>query len=376
MNHRGPNLSPNRTVRGVNMQRAIQSLVLVVTVFVVSVAAALAEAPAKTKHVGYLVWSSYGSRGNLEQSLLDGMREEGYVEGKNLIVERRYIDGGTFDEVRAAARQLAALKPDAIVSTCSPSTAAAKEATAASGIPVVMAFVSDPVGQGLIASYTRPGGNVTGLSSQAEDTIPKMYQYLSQVVPAGTGIGVLYHTTNPVHPRLWQRLEQAARERGASLTRMDFAESADLASAFEIIRQQRLGALLVLPDDNTTYNARMYLIALVNEHRVPTIFGARDFVDTGGLMSYGANLSESYRHTAVYVDKVLKGAKPASLPVEQPVHFEFAVNLAAAKALGVAIPPELVLQADHIVRDTTLLPTYIAPRQNEGGRKPLPGGGM
>jgi putative ABC transport system substrate-binding protein len=332
------------------MQHAIQFLVLFVAAFSMSLPGVLAEAPTKTKHLGYLVWSSYGSRGDLEQSLLDGMRDEGYVEGKNLVIERRYVDGGSFDQIRAAARELAALKPDALVSTCSPSTAAAKEATSTSGIPVVMAFVSDPVGQGLIASYKRPGGNITGLSSQAEDTLPKMLQYLSEVVPAGTRVAVLHNTNNPVHPHLWRRLDQVGKDRGASLVRIDVSGRADFAAAFDTISRERLGALLVLPDDNMTYNARMLLIALVQRQRIPAIFGAREFVDIGGLMSYGPDLASSYRHTAVYVNKVLTGAKPANLPVEQPTHFEFVVNLAAAKALGVTIPQDLLLRADNIVR--------------------------
>ena len=331
------------------MPRCIQLLILFVAAFSMSVPGVLAQVPAKTKHVGYLVWSSYGPRGNLEQSLLDGMRDEGYVEGKNLVIERRYVDGG-IDQVRVAARELAALNPDAIVSTCSDSTAAAKEATAPSGIPVVMAFVSDPVGQGLIASYQRPGGNITGLSSQAEDTLPKMLQYLSEVVPAGTRVAVLYHTSNPVHPRLWQRLNQAGKERGPNLVRIDISGKADFAAAFDTIGRERLGGLLVLPDDNMTYNARVQLIELVKKQRIPTIFGAREFVDIGGLMSYGPDLASSYRHTAAYVDKVLTGTKPANLPVEQPTHFEFVVNLAAAKALGVTIPQNMLLLADDVVR--------------------------
>src|SRR5258708_6553297 len=145
------------------MQHAIQFLISFVAAFSLSAPNVLAEVPAKTKHVGYLVWSSTDARGNLEQSLLEGMREEGYVEGRNLVVDRRYIDGGTFDQVRAAARELAALNPDAIVSTCSLSTAAAKEATSNSGIPVVMAFVSGPVGHGLIASYKHPALHITGI---------------------------------------------------------------------------------------------------------------------------------------------------------------------------------------------------------------------
>jgi putative ABC transport system substrate-binding protein len=336
------------------MQRAIQFLILFGAAFSMSVPDVLAEEPTKTavpgttKHIGYLVWSSDGARGNLEQSLLDGMRNEGYIAGKNLVVERRYV-GGSIEQVRAAARELAALKPDAIVSTCSDSTAAAKQATSNSGIPVVMAYVSDPVGQGLIASYSHPAGNVTGLASQAEDTLPKMLQYLSEVVPVGTRVAVLYHAGNPVHPRLWQRVEQAGKERRMTLVRVDVSGTADFAPAFDTISRERLGGL-PLPDDNMTYNARMQLIALVQGQRTPTIFGAREFVEIGGLMSYGPNLASSYRHTAVYVDKVLMGAKPSNLPVEQPTRFEFVVNLAAAKALGVTIPQDLVRLADDVVR--------------------------
>ncbi len=177
-----------------------------------------------------------------------------------------------------------------------------------------------------------------------------MLQFLSEVVPAGTRVAVLYHTTNPVHPRLWQRLDQAGKERGANLVRIDIARGADFAAAFDTIGRERLGGLFVLPDDNMTYNARVQLIELVKKQRIPTIFGAREFVDIGGLMSYGPDLASSYRHAAVYVDKVLTGTKPANLPVEQPTHFEFVVNLAAAKALGITIPNQLLLRADDIVR--------------------------
>jgi putative tryptophan/tyrosine transport system substrate-binding protein len=281
------------------------------------------------------------------------------VEGKNLVVERRYVDRGTYDEVRAAARELAGLKLDAIVSTCSPSTAAAKEATAKTNMPVVMALVSDPVGQHLIESYRRPGGNITGLSSQAEDTLPKMLQYLSDVVPAGAGIAVLYNTNNPVHPRLWQLAQEAAKERGRTLTRVDVSGRSDFAAAFDTIGRERSGGLLVLPDDNMTYNARAQLIDLVQRQRIPAIFGAREFVDAGGLMSYGANMASNYRLTASVVDKVLKGAEPASTPVEQPTHFEFVVNVAAAKALGIAVPQGLLLRADNIVREVPS--SFVAP---------------
>jgi len=332
------------------MRRAFQLLALFAAIISMPVSDTLAQAADKTKRVGYLVWSSYEARGHLEQALLDGMRNEGYVEGKNLIVERRYVDVGSIEQVRAAASELAALKPDAIVSTCSDSTAAAKQATSSSGIPVVMAFVSDPVGQRLVESYSHPGGNITGLSSQAEDTLPKMLQYLSEVVPLGTRMAVLYHTGNPVHPLLWQRLDQAAKERGAKLVRIDVSGRKDFGTAFDTIGRERLGALLVLPDDNMTYNLRVQLIELVQKQRIPVIFGAREFVDIGGLMSYGPSLASNYRHTAAYVDKVLTGAKPADLPVQRPTEFELVINLKTARALGLSVPQSLLLSANEVIQ--------------------------
>jgi putative ABC transport system substrate-binding protein len=188
-----------------------------------------------------------------------------------------------------------------------------------------MAFVADPVGQGLIASYQHPGGNITGTSNQAEDTLPKMLQSLLEVVPAGTRVAVLNNTNNPVHRRLWQQVDRAAKDVGTTLVRIDVSSSADFAAAFDTMGRDRLGALLVLPEDNMTYNTRVQLIELVQRQRIPAIFSAREFVDIGGLMSYGANFASTYRNTALYVDKVLTGAKPANLPVEQPTRFEFVV---------------------------------------------------
>ena len=332
------------------MRYASKVLALFVAILSVQVPNALAQTPDKTIRMGYIVWSTYSSRSHLEQALLDGMRDRGYVEGKNLVVERRYVDVGGVEQVRVAASELAALKLDVIVSTCSPSTAAVKQATSKSSMPVVMAVVSDPVGQELIASYRHPGGNITGLSSQSEDTLPKMLQYISEVLPTGTRIAVLHNTSNPAHPRLWQGLEQSGGKLGANLVRIDVAGRGDLGAAFDTIKRERLGALLVLPDDNMTFNARAQLIELVQRQRIPAIFGAREFVDGGGLMSYGPNYAASYRQAADYVDKVIAGAKPANLPVAQPTRFEFIVNVAAAKALGVIIPQPLLLRADDVVR--------------------------
>ena len=277
------------------------------------------------------------------------MRADGYVEGKNLVIERRYVDGNA-DELRAAASDLAAMKLNLIVSTCSDSTAAVKQATAASPVPIVMAYVSDPVGQGLIASYNRPGGNITGLASQHEDTLPKLLQYLAEAVPAGTRVAVLYHTTAPSHPLLWRRLESVAKERGVSVGRVDIVRRADLPAAFATITRDGYGALLVLPDDNMTFNARAQLIELVKRQRIPAIFGLREFVDSGGLMSYGPSIAFGYRRAAVYVEKVLAGARPADLPVEQPTKFELVVNAGAARTLGITLPQSLLVQADEVIQ--------------------------
>ncbi len=313
--------------------------------------AARAQTPDRMVRMGYLVWGAPGSRGHLEQALLDELRTGGYTEGRNLVVERRYVEVGGIEQVDAAAAALGALKLDAIVSTCTPSTAAVKRATAISGVPVVMAVVSDPVSQGLIASYRQPGGNITGLSSQVEDTLPKMMQYLVEALPSPVGaVAVLLNTGNPVHPRLWQLVERSGATLGVGLLRVDIAGSRDLARAFDTIAREHATALLTLPDDNMSFNARRQLVGLAQKQRMPSMFGAREFVEVGGLMSYGLNYASSYREAAHYVEKVVAGALPASLPVSRPTRFEFVVNLATARELGLHLPQSLLLRADEVLR--------------------------
>ena len=314
-----------------------------------AVAPAFAQAPEKTKRLGILVSGSAGPRSHLEQALLDGMRDRGYVEGRNLVVERRFANGIP-ERLHQGARELAALGLDAIVSTCSPSTNAAKQATATLGTPIVMANVSDPVGQGLIASLARPGGNITGRSSQADETLPKMLQLFSAVLPKSTRVAVLHNTRNPVHARMWRELLQVSVGLDVTLVRIDVAGPKDFPAAFDTIARERLGALLVLPDDNMTMNFRAQLVELVTARGLPTMYGPREFVVQGGLMSYGENYAVSYRRTAGYVEKVLAGAKPGNLPVEQPTQFELVVNLKTAKALGITVPQSLLVQADEVLQ--------------------------
>lgn len=331
------------------MRHAIRIFLLSIAALWVSVPPAFAQSPEKIKRMGFVVYGASGPRGHLEQALLDGLRDQGYVEGRNLVVERVYAEGSA-ERLRDGASALAALNLDAIVSTCSPSTNAVKLATSSSRTPIVMAVVSDPVRQGLVASLAHPGGSVTGRASLAEATVSKMLELFSAVLPKTASVAVLYNTRNPIHPLLWDELLAAGKALDRKLARVDVAGPKDFPAAFETIARERLGGLLVLPDDNMTMNFRAQLVELATKHRVPAFYGVREFVDQGGLMSYGENVASSYRSTAAHVGKVLAGAKPADLPVEQPTRFEFVVNVGAAKALGVAIPDALLIRADEVIQ--------------------------
>lgn len=305
-----------------------------------------AAAADKTLQIGILSSGSVDNRSGLEAEFLQGLRDHGYVEGKNLVVTRRYA-GAHPENVPQYARQLAGMKLDAIVTTCSPSTWAAKQATTST--PIVMAAVSDPVGQNLIASLSKPGQNVTGLSSQADELLAKRLELLALIVPKATTVAVLGSAKNPVHAKAWARLEEPARRRNIKLLRLLVGTGAELAAAFDSAGRAGAGALLVLPDDPLMYNLRARIPELAAKHRLPDMHWASDFVDVGGLMSYGESLRSSYRSAAEYVSKVANGANPAALPVTQPTRFELAVNLKAAKALGIAIPQDVLLRADTVL---------------------------
>lgn len=314
--------------------------------FIYSQLSTIPRATAKTAHIGILVGGSLTQRGHLEQALLHGLREQGYVEGKNLVIERRYADGH-LEKTPEFARELAGMKLDAVVTTCTSSTRAARAATAST--PIVMAAVADPVGQKLIASLARPGANITGLSSQAEDILPKTIELFSSVLPRQATVAVLTQAKSYTHPRMWQALGPLAQELNLKLVKIDVASPADLPNAFETALRERAGAMLVLPDEPMFLNQRTKIVELAAKHRLPAFYGAREFVDDGGLMSYGENLRNAYRHAATYINKVTRGAKPSELPVEQPTKFELVVNLKTAKTLGIKIPNEILLRADKII---------------------------
>lgn len=302
---------------------------------------------AKAAHIGILVGGGYAQRGHLERAFLDGMREQGYVEGKNLVVERRYAEG-RLAQVPELARELALLKLDAVITTCSPTTQAARQAIGSTSI--VMAAVSDPVGQRLIASLAKPGGNITGLSSQAEDILPKMVELFAGILTKPVTLAVFAEAKSAVHPTMWRQLAPIAEALKLKLLRIDVAQPADLPKAFDMALRQNAEALFFLPDEPMFLTQRTPIVELAAKSGLPALYGAREFVDAGGLMSYGENLRTAYRNVAAYINQLVQGAKPADLPVAQPSKFELVINAKTAKTLGISIPQSLLLRADEVIQ--------------------------
>jgi putative ABC transport system substrate-binding protein len=305
---------------------------------------AYAQTADKTLHVAILSSGVLENRDSLDQSLVAGLRDQGYVEGKNLTIERRYGSSKLKDN----AIELAGMKLDAILTTCTPSTRTMKELT--SSTPIVMAAVSDPVRQGIIASLAKPGQNVTGTSSQAEDLLAKRLELLALLVPKSTTVAVLVNANNPVHALGWERLESPARELNLNLLKVELKNSDELPAGIDAAVRARAGALFVMPDDPMMFNLRPRIVELAAKNRIPDFYWTSQFVESGGLLSYGENLRNSYRAAAAYMDKIKKGANPANLPVEQPTRFELVINLKTAQALGLAVPQSLLLRADNVIQ--------------------------
>lgn len=310
--------------------------------------AAAAQAPEKKAHIGILVGGSLAQRTHLEQALLQGLREEGYVEGRNLVVERRYANGQV-QRMPEFARELASMRLDAVVTTCTPTTRIAQQALG--NTPIIMAAVADPVGQRLIASLAKPGANITGLSSQAEDIMPRMLELFAGVLPRPTMVAVLIQSNSEVHPRMWEALRPAARALNLELVKVDGGTvvNSQLPAAFEAAVRAKAGAVFILPDEPLFLSRRAEIVTLAAKHRLPAFYGAREFVVDGGLMSYGENLQAAYRGAAGYVSRVAQGANPGDIPVQQPTKFEFVLNPTTARALGIVIPQTLRLSADEVI---------------------------
>ena len=275
-----------------------------------------------------------------------GLVALGYVEGTNILIERRYA-AGQFARLPDLAADLLHLQVDVLIAGDTPAAQAAKEATRT--LPIVMASVADPVGIGLVASLARPGGNITGLSDFNAGVIAKRLELLKDVVPAASHIAVLLNPANPTNPLQWHLTQAAAPALRVTLFAWEATGPDDIERAFATMRQEPPGALLVFGDPMLGAH-RQQIVALAGKNRLPAIYSNREPVVVGGLMSYGTSITDLYRRVATYVDKILKGAKPADLPVEQPMKFELVLNLKTAQARGLTIPPAILFQADEVIR--------------------------
>jgi len=273
------------------------------------------------------------------------LRELGYIEGQNLILEHRFAEGRA-ERLPDLAAELVRLKVDVIVAGGTPPPLAAKHAT--STIPIVMAAAGDPVRTGLVANLARPGGNVTGLSTSTPDLAAKRLELLKEVVPGVSRVAVLWNAANPFTVLNMRETEAAARTLGLHVQSLEVRGLDDFDNALPAAIRGRAGALIVV-DDPLTCLHRERLGDFAAKNRLPTMYGFRQCAGTGGLMSFGASLADLYRRAAIYVDKILKGAKPRDLPVEQPTNFELVINLKTAKALGLTIPPSVLQRADQVI---------------------------
>jgi ABC-type uncharacterized transport system substrate-binding protein len=277
----------------------------------------------------------------------EGLRELGYVEGRNFVREYRFAVGQR-ERLPALAAELVRLKVDVIVTGTDPGTMAARQATTA--IPIVMALGVDPVGAGLIASLRRPAGNVTGLLfAVGPEILGKRMEHLKEVVPGMSRVACFWNPDVPRYAALWEATEEAARKLGVTLLPVEVREPREIEGAFARITRERAQALVVIADPLALAAVRPEIPALAAKNRLPSSYASREAVEVGGLMSYGTSAPDLFRRAAGYVDKILKGAKPGDLPVEQPTKFELVINLKTAKALGLTIPPSLLMRADQVI---------------------------
>jgi putative ABC transport system substrate-binding protein len=301
---------------------------------------------AKVYRVGVLLQGSPPAPGSQPGSLVRTLRDLGYIEGRNIVLDRRWAEGQN-ERFSSLASELVALKPDAIVAESTPAAIAAKRATAT--IPIVMVWPADPVDSGLVASLARPGGNVTGMSSLQTELQGKGVELLHAVVPKATRVAALV-SDNPAHPSQLKTIQDAARGFGLTILPTMVRSSEDFEEAFASMAKQKAGALIVLGAAPFASPAqRDKLVELAAKTKLPAMYRNRWWVDAGGLMSYGVNPSKIWILAATYVDKILKGAKPADLPVQQPTEFELVINLKTAKALGLTIPPSVLGRADQVI---------------------------
>jgi len=320
--------------------------ILVAVVLLALGVIAEAQQPKKVSRIGFLGGASasfYAARTN---AFRQGLKELGYTEGKNIDIEYRYAEG-KFDRLPDLAAELVGLKVDVIVAAPTPSVLAAKKASATT--PIVFASVVDPVASGLVAGLARPGGNITGLTVLGPELSGKRLELLKEVLPNVTRVAALWNSANPAQELVWKEMQAAAQELRLQLQSLEVRSANDFDIAFKAALRERAQALI--PSGEPLINTQLKrIVEFAAKNRLPAMYAGPEAVDAGGLMSYAPNYTDHYRRAAVYVDKILKGAKPADLPVEQPTKFEFIINLKAAKQIGLTIPASVLLRADKVIK--------------------------
>ncbi len=326
--------------------RTLGSLIMLAFSLLMALRAAEAQQAGKVYRIGVLERISPALNAANFDAFRQGLQELGYVEGRNLVIEYRSADGRP-ERFPDLATELVHLNVDLILTRGTPATLAAKKATGT--LPVVMAASGDPVGAGVVASLARPGGNVTGLSAVVADLMGKRLELLREVLPAVSQIAAILNMSNPAIVLEWKELEMAAQRLGVQLQLLDVRTPEDLERAFDASIRQHVGALVVGIDDLTQMHKRV-IVELAAKHWLPAIYASREFVDAGGLITYGVSYPHLYHRAAGFVDKILRGAKPADLPIEQPMKFELVINLKTAQALGLTIPPIVLFRADEVIQ--------------------------
>jgi putative ABC transport system substrate-binding protein len=307
--------------------------------------AARAQQRSNVPRVGYLFSFTRAEGEHLWEACRQGLRDLGYVEGQNIILEPRLAEGHN-ERLENLATELVQLKVDVIVAAATPASRAVKAAT--STIPIVFVAVGDPVKAGLVTNLARPGGNVTGLSLLTADLSGKRLSLLMETVHKVLRVAILMNPDNPISAVFLEETKLAARRFGVELQPLDARDPKEIEQAFAIGAGQRVDAVIVF-DDPVLWSYRAQIVALAAARKIPAVYGYRDFVDQGGLMSYGPDRPDQYRRTAIYVDKILKGAKPSDLPIEQPTKFELIVNRKTAKSLGIELPASVIVGANEVI---------------------------
>jgi putative ABC transport system substrate-binding protein len=305
-----------------------------------------AQQPAgKVWRIGLIAGGSRAAVSDIAAAFPQGMRELGYLEGKDFIIEWRFADGN-YQRFSEFAAELLRLKVDLFVLGTAAALRTVQQATAT--IPIVVVYSTDPVGNGLVASLARPGGNTTGLASSTDDTAPKQLELLASIVPKLSRIGLIGNPANPTYSPVRKGMQAAADVAGLAVVSAEAHNPAEMEAAFAVLAKERVGALMVA-GDAFFLGERQRIAELALAHHLPSMFAQREFAEAGGLMSYGESVKDFYRRAAVFVGKIFKGAKPGDLPIEQPTKFHLVINRKTADALGLSIPPQLLIFADEVI---------------------------